>query len=144
MRVPDRRVHGHFDYMMAALFLVAPSWSAFEGEPQLFCYAAGAVCLILATFTAYPLGLLGVLPFRLHGALEALLVPAFAVAPWLLGFWSVVAARNLFLVSAGLLAYVWIITDYKAVTRALPQPSEARQTLDTAHEATAPSPGGRV
>lgn len=126
MKILNARVHGYLDFVVVALFLAAPSMFGFGGRPQIACYVVAAVHLALSLVTAYPFGLLKLVPFPAHGVVELLVIPSLAALPWVLGFSEVLAARNFFLASAGLVAVVVVLTNYKAAdAKASARPSFA-------------------
>lgn len=124
MKVLNARVHGVLDYGVVALFALAPTLFGFEGTPEIACYVVAAVHLVMSLLTAYPLGILKLIPFPLHGRVEVVVVPSLVALPWLLGFSDVLAARNFFLAAAALIAVVVILTNYKSAadssSRAVP------------------------
>lgn len=125
MNVLNARLHGIIDYLVVALFALAPTLFAFDGTPQMLCYVLAGVHFTMSVLTAYPLGAIKLIPFPIHGWIEAIVAPTLAALPWLFGFSQTETARNFFLVAAGLVAVVFIITDYKAA-EAAPAPSSLR------------------
>lgn len=114
MKVLNARVHGMLDYVIAALFALAPTLFGFEGTPQIVCYVVAAVHLTLSLFTAYPLSIAKLIPFPLHGKVEMVVVPSLVALPWLAGFSDVTPARNFFLAAAALIAVVALLTNYQS------------------------------
>ncbi len=114
MKILNARIHGYIDLVVVALFLLGPSLFGFGGTPRIACYVVAAVHLGLTLSTAYPMGLLKLVPFPAHGVVELLVIPSLVALPWVLGFNEVLAARNFFLASAGLVAVVVVLTNYKA------------------------------
>lgn len=114
MKVLNPRTHGIIDYVLVALFALAPTLFGFEGTPQTLCYVLAVVHLSMSLLTAYPLGAMKLVPFPIHGALEAGVGVLLLVLPWLLGFSEVESARNFFLATGALVAVVVLLTDYKA------------------------------
>jgi hypothetical protein len=108
------RPHGVIDYAAIALLAVAPSIFGFGGTPATLCYAIAVAYLLLAALTAYPLGLVKIIPFTFHGGVELVLAPLLAALPWLANFADLPVARNFFLVMAVALLGVWLVTDYRA------------------------------
>ena len=122
MKILTPRQHGVIDYAVVVLFLAAPSLFGFTGVAATLSYALAAVHLLLTLFTAFPLGLVKVVPFGVHGTLELVISVALVAVPWVLGFAEQTRARN-FYVGTGLAVFVvYLITDYKAAD-ARPQPS---------------------
>ena len=103
----SRPMHGVLDYGYAAAIAASPELLGFKDQPTatLLCRAVGASTLVASLFTRYELGLVRVLPFKLHLAADALTGVASLGAPWLLGFAQNSKARNAFL-GFGVLALV--------------------------------------
>lgn len=120
MKVLNARVHGYIDFAVVALFLLAPSVFGFGGTAQIVSYVVAAVHLGLTLLTAYPFGLLKLVPFPVHGVIELIVIPSLVALPWVLGFSDVPAARNFFLAAAGLVALVVALTNYKAADANVP------------------------
>jgi hypothetical protein len=77
-------------------------------------YALAVVHLTETFFTAFPLGLVGLIPFTIHAASEFLISFVLIALPWVAGFAAEAPARNFFVGSGILIFVVWLTTDYKA------------------------------
>lgn len=118
MKVLTPRIHGYLDYVVVVAFLVVPTLFGFSGLPATIAYVLAAVHLALTLLTSFPLGTLKVIPFTLHGTIELVVSFTLVALPWLLGFASILPARN-FYVAAGIVIFiVWLITDYKVAPAA--------------------------
>lgn len=114
-------IHGVLDYMLGALFLVAPFMLDFVSPlAQIISLAIGASVLLLSLLTRYPLGVLRVIPFPVHGGIEFIASLALIASPWLAGFEGVFPARNFFVATGVALFAVWLTTDYKAAELTTP------------------------
>ena len=114
MKILNPRVHGYLDYLAVLYFLAAPSLFGFSGLPATIFYVIAAAHLVLTLLTAYPLGVVKVIPFNLHGGIELLAGIALVALPWLLGFANTdILARNLYVISGVALFIVWLVTDYR-------------------------------
>jgi hypothetical protein len=111
------RAHGYIDYLAVAALLLAPTLFNFSGLPAALCYVLAVVQGGMSLLTAYPLGAAKVIPFPLHGAIEAVTSVALVIAPFLLGFSDISAARNFFIVGGIALFLVWLTTNYQAAAR---------------------------
>jgi hypothetical protein len=120
MKILGLRAHGYLDYVAVAGFLAAPSLISFAGLPAMIAYALACVHLLLTLTTAFPLGVLRLVPFTAHGAIELVVAIALALLPWLLGFSGDPAPRNFYAGAGAVLFLVWLTTDYRA--EALPPP----------------------
>ena len=107
--------HGIIDYATVVLLLVGPRVVGFTGKQATFCYILGAVHLVLTLLTRFPLGVMKVIGFPLHGAVEFLAAIVVLALPWIAAFARGVLSRNFF-VSIGLLIFfVWLLTDYRGL-----------------------------
>lgn len=114
MKILSPTIHGVLDYALALLFLVLPPVLDFPPTAAVASYAIGAVYVVASLVTRYPLGLIKLLPFPIHGVIESLMAVTWILLPWLMGFSGHAAARNFFLIAGiGLLAVV-ALTDYRA------------------------------
>lgn len=103
------RTHGLLDYATVAVFALAPAVLGLDGAPATLSYALAAIHLVMTLLTAFPLGVVGRIPFRLHGTVE-LAVGAVLVALGALFFGG---AARWFYVAMGLIVLaVWATTDY--------------------------------
>jgi len=86
-RPVDSTLHGVVDYTAGTLLTtVLPRLVGVEGTPAARqIRTAGAVHLAYSTLTAYPLGLVKLIPFKAHLALDALGAVALAATPFVTG-----------------------------------------------------------
>ena len=106
------RAHGILDYTLVAIFLNAPMVFGFSGAPAATLYWLAGIHVLMTGITAFPYGMFKVIPFRIHGVIDALGALFLVVAPWILGFASDAGARNFFL-AVGVLSFaVLALTDY--------------------------------
>ncbi|HEX8440248.1 SPW repeat domain-containing protein [Archangium sp.] len=118
MKAPlSPRIHGYIDYAAVAMLALAPTLFDFSGLPAVLCYVLAVVQLGMSLLTAYPLGAAKIIPFTVHGSIEAATSILLVVAPLLFGFSDVRSARNFFIVSGIALFAVWLTTNYKAAGR---------------------------
>ena len=115
MKLLSPRIHGFIDYAVVALFLLAPTLFGFAGVAATLCYVLAAVHLVMSLLTAYPLGVVKLVPFPVHGALELAVAVGLVASPWLFGFSAVDAARNFYVAAGVAVSAVWLLTNYVAV-----------------------------
>lgn len=136
MKFLSPRIHGVLDYLLGALFLVAPFWLGFTSQlAQVLCFVFGGALLLVSLLTRYPLGVLRIVPFTVHGGIEFIAALALIASPWLAGFEGVVPARNFFVGTGVALFAVWLTTDYKAAE--LTTPSSLNRDAHAHHPAGA-------
>jgi hypothetical protein len=117
MKILNSKVHGYLDYAVVVLFLAAPTVLGLSGLPAIISYALAVVHLLVTVTTIFPLGMLRLLPLRLHGIIELVVAPTLIALPWILGFSSNLYARNFYVATGALIFVVWSITDYRTASR---------------------------
>ena len=106
------RLHGIIDYLTVPLLLLAGPFLGFRDlAGQITSTLAGAV-LVYAAGTAYPLGLVKLVPLAGHRAIDAILGIFMIAAPWLFGFVEVAPARNFFVAFGIFSLIVVVLTDW--------------------------------
>lgn len=115
MKILNPRVHGYLDYIAVLYLLAAPSLFGFSGLPATILYVIAAAYLVMILLTNYPLGVVKVIPFPLHGGVELLTGILFIALPWAAGFADAgTLARNVYVATGAVLFAVWLVTDYRA------------------------------
>jgi len=107
-------LHGILDYGLIAAFLILPGVLGFSQEAASMARIVGVVYLGAALLTKYPLGVLKLIPFPVHGILESIMAASWIVLPWVLGFQDDSAGRTFFMVAGIGLLLVAALTNYKA------------------------------
>ena len=123
MKVISDKTHGILDYLTVAIFALAPSVLGLTGFAALVSYALAAIHLVMTLLTNMPLGVLKIIPIRLHAFVEMLVGPVLVVAalvlPPILG-----DKRGFFLVMGLVILAVWLLSNYGG-------PAVARQPRST-------------
>lgn len=114
MRILTPRIHGYLDFVVVAVFALAPSVMGLSGAPAIISYILAVVHLGLTLTTAFPMGVVKLIPFPVHGTLELIVSIALLALPWLAGFADQAAARNFYLGAGVVIFLVWLTTDYRA------------------------------
>jgi hypothetical protein len=132
MQVISPEMHGVLDYVTAGTLLAAPKLFRFDKlrgpavrVPRIF----GSMILGQAAMTDYRLGLLKVLPFNMHLALDYALGPFLALSPFIFGFSQ--RRRRAWLPHLLTGAFILLTT---AMTRPQPQWQRDEQRLSRAME----------
>ena len=126
--------HAAADYAMAGMLMASPWLFGFSRNRRATtnAVASGAAVLALSLMTRYPLGLWKLIPFKLHGHIEAAAGALTAAAPWTLGF-SRNRKATLTHVASGLATLaVYAVTDYDSPEQYRPLGEQARQYLPEA------------
>jgi hypothetical protein len=97
--------------LTVAIFALAPGILGLTGFAALVSYALAAIHLIMTLLTNMPLGVVKIIPMRLHALVEMLVGPVLVVAalvlPTLLG-----DKREFFLVMGLVILAVWFLSSY--------------------------------
>ena len=95
MRFVTRTVHAYLDYPVAISLMVLPFVLGLGGGNPLakwLAVATGATAFVLTLLTDHELGLVKVVPYWFHVAVDRLVGVVFIVAPFALGFTGLDAA----------------------------------------------------
>lgn len=113
MKIISPKVHAVLDYLTVVFLLASPSLFNMESPLSTFTYALAGIHFLLTILTSFPLGLIKVIPFRIHGLIEVAVALVLAgVAFWfknnnnLTGFYF-------YLVLAAIIMIVFVLTDFK-------------------------------
>lgn len=90
--------HAVMDYCLGFLLVVSPWLFGFNdvsSAATLTMVTIGAVVIGVSLLTNYPLGLIKVIPFPVHGVIESVGALGLLASPWLMGFSDLEIARNL-------------------------------------------------
>lgn len=85
-RILPAWLHAIADYAVAALLIVVPLAVGGSREAVAAGVVIGGVVLVVSLLTRYPLGLIKVVPFRVHSGADYLAVALLGAAPAVLGF----------------------------------------------------------
>ena len=109
----SRQTHAVMDYGYAALVSGSPEMMGFKDEETAtaLCRAVGGAVLASSLMTQYELGLLRVLPFKTHLALDVAAGLFTLGAPWLFGFSHNRAARNTFVAAGAISVAAGLLTE---------------------------------
>ena len=89
IRFITKDIHAYLDYPVAAGLVAMPFLLGLGLSSPLafwFSVATGIAALVLTILTDHHLGLLRVLPYKLHLAVDAMVGAVFVIAPFALGF----------------------------------------------------------
>lgn len=101
----DNYIHGIIDYLIVFIFGLSPVLFGFGDAASNIAYVSSGFILLLTILTQYRMGVIGLIPMRLHGIIELLLPPVLILSPWVFNFSGNILERNFF-VAMGLVVYV--------------------------------------
>jgi len=81
-----QKFHAYIDYPVAFGLLAMPFLLGFSGIALWLSVATGAAALVLTLLTNHETGLIKILPYSLHLAVDGMVGVAFVLAPFILGF----------------------------------------------------------
>jgi hypothetical protein len=113
-KILNPTIHGVLDYALALAFLVAPAWLGFTDTAASLSYIIGVTYIAASLLTKYPLGVIKMIPFPVHGVLETIMAACWIVMPWVFGYAADMAARSFYVIAGIGLLVVALLTDYKA------------------------------
>lgn len=122
LRFVTKRIHAYLDYPVAVSLMAAPlvfGLGSSHPAAKWLAIGSGIAAFVLTLFTDHHLGLVRVLPYQLHLAVDFLVGVTFLLAPGILGFTGLDAW------------YYWANAGAVLVVVALHK-SEATQTTDAA------------
>ena len=113
MKILTSKAHGILDYIFAIFLLASPMLFQMEGNLGIFTYVLGAAHLAITALTDFEVGLIRLIPFRIHGLIEIVVSLLLIVA----AFWFYNNESTMgfyyYLAIAGTILIVFIITDFK-------------------------------
>ena len=107
------KIHGIIDYVVVLFLWLSPSLFGLPDTTALFTYLLGSVHLVLTLITKFEMGLIKILPFKIHGLIELIVSIALIGAALILGNMEGDLARNFYIGFAIAVFLTWAITDYK-------------------------------
>jgi SPW repeat len=106
MKIIPRFFHGVLDYMTGLLLVMAPNLLGFAHAGGAVVWVpriAGLMILLQALTTDYELGVMKMVPIKMHLMTDYLVAIFLVVSPWLFGFSNRSAMATVMLVLAGFL-----------------------------------------
>lgn len=111
------RTHGILDYVVVAVFALAPTILGLTGIATVIAYGLAAAHLVLTVLTRFRRRTGEVLPVRLHAMIEFLVAAALIAVPWLLYGAFGDRDRAFFTVAGTVILVFWAFTKYTDADR---------------------------
>lgn len=108
------RTHGYLDFLTVFIFLVAPSIFDLTSLAATLAYLLAAVHLALTLVTDFPFGIVGIVPFPIHGWVERIVGPLLILVPFFLSGFEQPVARYFYIAIGIVIIAVGFMTDYNA------------------------------
>ncbi|HEY9048778.1 MAG TPA: hypothetical protein VIN08_22895 [Ohtaekwangia sp.] len=107
------KAHGILDYVVVIFLLASPTIFGLPATTAIFTYILGLIHLLLTVATDFPVGIVRIIPFKIHGYIELIVsFTLIAIAFWLAKYDGAIA-RNYYLAFGSVVFLTWLITDYK-------------------------------
>ena len=124
-------LHAIADYAVAVSLIAVALVVGGSGKAVATGVVIGAVVLVVSMLTRYPLGVVKVLPFKVHSAGDYLAVALLAASPFALGFSSRDRGLTVFYLAAGAAVLaVSLITNYQYGPQVQPVAATASSDSD--------------
>lgn len=128
--------HGICDYALVVLLAMGPSIAGFAGRQASWSYLFAVLLLVLTVVTRSPLGVLKLVSFPLHGAVELLIALMLLALPWVANFANGIHSRNFYVATGMLMLALWFLTDFRMMRSRPPIEAAGRAEVP---EAKAPA-----
>lgn len=114
MNILSARLHGYLDVATVVVFLLAPFLFGLGGYVAAVSWGLAAVHLLMTLLTRFPLGVVKVIPFPVHGLVEVAVGLVLVLAmPRILGAGPGSPARTFFVGAGVVILAVWALTRYR-------------------------------
>ncbi|MGA9639601.1 hypothetical protein [Flavobacterium sp.] len=111
----NSKMHGIIDYGIVLFLLVSPSLFLLPKITAIVTNVLAVIHLLLTVTTKFELGLLKIIPFKIHGQIELIVSIVLIGVAFYLGNLEGDLSRNFYLSLAIAVFLTWLITDYKKV-----------------------------
>ncbi len=118
MNLLNARLHGFLDLTTVAVFLLAPFFFGLGGYVAAVAWGLAVVNLLITLLTRFPVGVVKVIPFPIHGLVELVVGVVLVLAmPRFLGASPGSPARTFFLGAGVVILVVWVLMSYRESPR---------------------------
>jgi hypothetical protein len=108
------KVHGVLDYGVVVIFALAPGLFGIVGTAVWLCYALAVIHLAMTAFTDMPLGVVKVLPMKIHGTIELVVSLVLIVVAWAIP--DLQSGQLFFTLMGAVIFFVWVSSNYGGAT----------------------------
>lgn len=111
----NSKIHGVIDYLVVVFLWSSPALFNLPEITSTFTYILGGVHLGLTVLTKFELGVIKIIPLKIHGWIELVVAVSLIVIAMILGQQEGEIARNFYIGFAIAVFLTWLITDYTTV-----------------------------
>lgn len=116
MKVLNSKIHGILDYGVVAFLWLSPTLFELPETTSLFTYILGGIHLTLTLLTNFEMGVIKVIPLKIHGWIELIVSIALVGVAFYLGGLEGNLARNFYIGFALAVFLTWLLTAYDSST----------------------------
>lgn len=109
----NSKTHGMIDYGVVLFLWLSPTLFSMPSMTAKFTYLLGGIHLALTLLTNFELGVIKVIPFKIHGLIELIVSIALVGVSFYLGGIEGNIPQYFYLGFAAAVFATWAITDYK-------------------------------
>jgi hypothetical protein len=109
----NSKIHGLIDYAVIIFLWLSPTLFGLSSTTSMFTYVLGAIHLALTITTDFEVGLIKIVPLKIHGLIELIVSIALVAVAFLLGNIDGSKSMIFYLIMAVSIFATWLITDYK-------------------------------
>ena len=114
MKIITSKIHGILDYLTVIFFALSPTIFNIEGHLKTYIYILAVVHLLLTITTRYELGIVKLVPFKLHGIVEFIVAMALTAAALWLNHKENLFGFHYFIWLALIFLVVFLLTDFNS------------------------------
>jgi hypothetical protein len=108
----NSKIHGIIDYTVVIFLWSSPTLFAFPKIASGFTYILGCIHLALTLATNFELGVVKIIPLKIHGWIELVVSITLFCCSFLLGNLEGIAPEIFYMVFAVAVFLTWSLTDY--------------------------------
>lgn len=110
------KIHGAIDYLVVIFLFLSPTLFGLNDVTSTLTYVLAVIHLLLTITTKYEFGLIKLIPFNVHGAIELIVSVVLIGVAFYLGNLEGEISRNFYLSFGVAVFLTWLITDYKTAS----------------------------
>ena len=112
----NSKIHGLIDYLVVIFLFLSPKLFHLPEITEFFTYILAGIHLTLTVLTNFELGLIKIIPLKIHGLIELIVSITLFGAAFYFGSIEGNIARNFYICFAIAVFLTWLITDYKKMS----------------------------
>ncbi|XWN38174.1 MAG: hypothetical protein ROO71_04400 [Balneola sp.] len=115
MKILTSKLHGIIDYVVVLFLVASPSLFGLPEFTACCTYILAGIHFTLTIFTDFEVGLVKIIPLKIHGMIELIVSIALIGFAFYVGGREGDLARNFYLGFGVAVFLTWLISDYKAL-----------------------------